>query len=347
MNELPSLTLTLETVTPLFLGGADNRTPELRPPPFRGLMRYWFRALVGGVLGDGDDALKVLRKAEAQVFGSPDDKHGQSAVWVRLSTPSYDRNYRTRVLPHRGDTWTNHQRRTLKNYPQSAIPPGVTPTLILTLKPKADIQNLELAVWSLMVGLALGGVGKRSRRGFGSLRIQTIQGFLGELDNTLQQQLTQASHPPADGEELAQQIGKLLTAARNAFSGFLNNPTLRFAQDPPQFPVIRPDTHIVIWTPDKPLKDHTAALSPLMNKLSSLMRHVGQSDFAQAFGGIKPRRASPLWVSAHRLQNDGLALVLTHLMAQYCPDRPGNQHHLVTNFLNTPPSGWMKTEVAP
>ena len=334
MNELPSLTLTLETVTPLFLGGADNRTPELRSPPFRGLMRYWFRALAGGVLGDSNKVLDKLREAEAQVFGSPDDKHGQSAVWIRMYTSPYKtRAYH--LLPHKRKAYAD------------AIPPGITATFILTLKPNVEIQMLELAVWSLMVGLALGGVGKRSRRGFGSLRIQTIQGFLGELDNTLQQQLTQASHPPADGEELAQQIGKLLTAARNAYSDFLNNPTPRFAQDLPQFPVLRPDTHIVIWTPDKPLKDHTAALSPLMNKLSSLMRHVGQSDFAQAFGGIKPRRASPLWVSAHRLQNDGLALVLTHLMAQYCPDRPGNQHHLVTNFLNTPPSGWMKTEVAP
>jgi len=28
-------------------GGADGRTPELRPLPFRGMMRYWFRALAG------------------------------------------------------------------------------------------------------------------------------------------------------------------------------------------------------------------------------------------------------------------------------------------------------------
>lgn len=39
---MPSeLKLTLETVTPLFLGGADPRgAPELRPPSLRGAMRY-------------------------------------------------------------------------------------------------------------------------------------------------------------------------------------------------------------------------------------------------------------------------------------------------------------------
>lgn len=47
-TQLSHLTLTLETVTPLFLGGADPRgAPELRAPAFRGMMRYWFRAVLG------------------------------------------------------------------------------------------------------------------------------------------------------------------------------------------------------------------------------------------------------------------------------------------------------------
>ncbi len=50
MSETPSLTVTLETVTPLFLGGADPRgAPELRAPSFRGAMRYWLRAALGTV----------------------------------------------------------------------------------------------------------------------------------------------------------------------------------------------------------------------------------------------------------------------------------------------------------
>jgi len=48
MDKSGSLTITLETVTPLFLGGADPRgAPELRPPAFRGAMRYWLRAALG------------------------------------------------------------------------------------------------------------------------------------------------------------------------------------------------------------------------------------------------------------------------------------------------------------
>lgn len=42
MTEIQTLTVTLETITPLFLGGTDPRgAPEIRPPSFRGALRYW------------------------------------------------------------------------------------------------------------------------------------------------------------------------------------------------------------------------------------------------------------------------------------------------------------------
>ena len=44
---MQKLTVTLEAVTPLFLGGADPRgSPELRPASFRGVLRFWWRALL-------------------------------------------------------------------------------------------------------------------------------------------------------------------------------------------------------------------------------------------------------------------------------------------------------------
>ncbi|MEJ5376843.1 MAG: type III-B CRISPR module RAMP protein Cmr1 [bacterium] len=45
MSNNRNLIVSLETVTPLFGGGADPRgAPELRSPAFRGSMRYWLRA---------------------------------------------------------------------------------------------------------------------------------------------------------------------------------------------------------------------------------------------------------------------------------------------------------------
>lgn len=55
MIETKSLTVTLQTVTPLFLGGAGPRgAPELRAPSFRGALRYWLRAALGEAIGDND-----------------------------------------------------------------------------------------------------------------------------------------------------------------------------------------------------------------------------------------------------------------------------------------------------
>jgi CRISPR-associated protein Cmr1 len=73
--------LCLETITPLFLTGADPRgEPELRAASIRGALRFWLRALLGGVIGDKD--LDALRKAEPAVFGSTDT--GASPVVVRI-----------------------------------------------------------------------------------------------------------------------------------------------------------------------------------------------------------------------------------------------------------------------
>lgn len=83
---IAKLTVTLEAVTPLFWGGADPRgAPELRAPSFRGAMRYWLRAALGGVCGDDEARLAVMREAEARVFGSTDEQcGGASSIILRV-----------------------------------------------------------------------------------------------------------------------------------------------------------------------------------------------------------------------------------------------------------------------
>jgi len=57
----------LESVTPLFIAGADQRSVEgegLRAPSLRGVLRWWFRAL------KATDNLRELLREEEKVFGS-------------------------------------------------------------------------------------------------------------------------------------------------------------------------------------------------------------------------------------------------------------------------------------
>ncbi|MCS7032162.1 MAG: type III-B CRISPR module RAMP protein Cmr1, partial [Gloeomargarita sp. SKYG116] len=77
------LQVQLETVTPLFLGGADPRgKPELRAASVRGALRFWLRALAGSSTGDSASGIEKLRQMEAQVFGSTDT--GASPISIQL-----------------------------------------------------------------------------------------------------------------------------------------------------------------------------------------------------------------------------------------------------------------------
>ena len=87
MKCMQEATFNVETITPLFLAGADQGTAELRAPSFRGAMRYWFRALVGGMTGTGTNGLEEVIKAEADVFGATDQG---SSVRVKVSEASRD-----------------------------------------------------------------------------------------------------------------------------------------------------------------------------------------------------------------------------------------------------------------
>ncbi|MEZ4851046.1 MAG: type III-B CRISPR module RAMP protein Cmr1 [Bacteroidia bacterium] len=60
---MESITFTCKIITPMFLNGADGKTPELRPPSIKGALRFWWRA-VNGHLGLGE-----LRKMETEIFG--------------------------------------------------------------------------------------------------------------------------------------------------------------------------------------------------------------------------------------------------------------------------------------
>src|SRR6266702_2797554 len=79
---MPKVIFTLRTLTPLFLAGADQAAAELRAPSFRGLMRYWQRALVGGLVGTTSQGLEKVKETETAVFGATDTG---SAVSIKVS----------------------------------------------------------------------------------------------------------------------------------------------------------------------------------------------------------------------------------------------------------------------
>jgi CRISPR-associated protein Cmr1 len=77
---MTKLTAEFKIVTPLFVGGANPQSSELRVPSIKGVLRFWWRALALGRL----HSVKGVRAEEARIFGST---KGQSSVKLLLSLP--------------------------------------------------------------------------------------------------------------------------------------------------------------------------------------------------------------------------------------------------------------------
>ncbi len=73
-----TITFQCETITPMFLAGADGKTPELRPPSIKAAMRFWWRAMNGNL------SLEELKKKESEIFGGSGENEGRSRFSIRV-----------------------------------------------------------------------------------------------------------------------------------------------------------------------------------------------------------------------------------------------------------------------
>jgi len=173
------LTFDLEFITPAFIGGA-NQQAELRPASFVGLLRWWWRAL------KGECDIKRLREEEIKIFGgdgkmaSPvylkvegDVRKGEDLINEYRLSWSFDKNRRALIGPHAGVGYLYYsmlpkkKRNGQEEKGREFIEPGSR--IKLTLIGKDEVLNHYIAsLWALVF---LGGVGARSRRGGGNLRV--------------------------------------------------------------------------------------------------------------------------------------------------------------------------------
>ncbi|HXH09568.1 MAG TPA: type III-B CRISPR module RAMP protein Cmr1 [Alphaproteobacteria bacterium] len=212
----------LETVTPLFMGGADPRDgPELRPASFRGVLRFWWRALLAGVMGDAD--LEALRQEETAVFGQTENG---SPIVVRVLGQARPQS----ALPHQpgvGYLWWSMVR-TKRQY----LPAGTSFTLILQTRPgvRSD-EPLKRTLVSLWLLTHLGGIGSRARRGGGSVQVTNVQGQLPSGVPDLQ---VRAQAPQQLRDELANGLKQLRTLVS------IGSPNATISP-PANFDVLHPD----------------------------------------------------------------------------------------------------------
>ncbi|MCF7859656.1 MAG: type III-B CRISPR module RAMP protein Cmr1 [Candidatus Cloacimonetes bacterium] len=150
-----------EVITPMFLAGADGKTPELRPPSIKGALRFWWRALYGNL------SLKELKETEADIFGGSEKSEGKSLVIIGIKKTLKEKFFFSPV-PHKGTSNIE------------AFCPGGNQEFELYLGLRNNYQidnrtfNLEKLKTLFILFSILGGLGKRTRRGFGCFRIKEI-----------------------------------------------------------------------------------------------------------------------------------------------------------------------------
>jgi CRISPR-associated protein Cmr1 len=179
---MQSITFECEVITPMFLAGADGSTPELRPPSIKGALRFWWRALNGHL------PLSDLKKMEGEIFGDTEKRSSivikpciiKNIEEVQISnTPHHNRNYYHKDnnncnFGNNGNSCFKSKKRKARLY-KFELDIIFNPTKITEILVKALITNTFL----------LGGIGKRSRRGFGSVSISQIKINNGEWEEYL------------------------------------------------------------------------------------------------------------------------------------------------------------------
>jgi CRISPR-associated protein Cmr1 len=166
---MEKLIVKLKTVTPLFLGGADpNVAAELRAPSIKGALRFWYRAI------DPE-----FRQHENAIFGST--ATGQSSFMLRVKTTLSNseikqwnkKDYTNKENEKKGVVYLGFSldmRPNMKWY----IVANKEIILEFLLPKKASDRCRKALLASVWLLGHFGGLGSRSRRGFGTVAIVSI-----------------------------------------------------------------------------------------------------------------------------------------------------------------------------
>ena len=169
--------------TPMFLGGEEHIADktQFRNASFKGALRFWWRALNwGAALKDAGNqeaaALSLLHEREGKLFGlaSDGDKSKQSCVQIHSelhgATVKQKDTALNAVSYLLGQGLFHFRDGILRPYLE-----GGKLTIRLVFKPHTSVQDIA-SVQQAAIALGLfGGLGSRSRKGFGSLALQKVE----------------------------------------------------------------------------------------------------------------------------------------------------------------------------
>jgi len=170
----------IEVITPLFSGGADGNHAELRETAFKGVMRFWWRAL------HGSTDIAKMKKNEDQLFGSTEIKSNlrlsikedENVTPVLKNIPkgtmmrvkSSQGTFSISIIEYLAYGLYEYQRGNGNVFTKEHFQPETKFKLSLVCQEGHKTQIMD----SLTMINQYGGFGARSRNGFGSVKIKGL-----------------------------------------------------------------------------------------------------------------------------------------------------------------------------
>jgi CRISPR-associated protein Cmr1 len=320
-RKMDKLSVNMKLVSPAFMGGSDPKKAELRTASIRGLLRFWWRATQPPM-----SPVKLLEK-ESALFGGTET--GQSKFLLQISED------RTQVLrlTNRLKPGTAYLSYGL-DQSRTALWPGAQFTLQLLFKKGHEENKRELAdaLWALSY---LGGMGSRSRRGFGSVVVTklegadfpTLPGSAEELRECIEGKFRELKLHERDGlpeytalssrtmvrvlplgtkswEEALHRMGDRLNAYRSS------QKTERFHDD----------RDLILDYVGGREPDRAPRRAAFGLPHNYFFKHDGTKVNVTNSNKDSDRRASPLFIHLHELRGGDLAAVLSLISAKFLPE---------------------------
>jgi CRISPR-associated protein Cmr1 len=283
---MKTISVEIEAVTAAMVHVEPKEDARWRAAPFRGAMRYWFRAVVGA----GGDSTRV-REEENALFGTAEHS---SPVVVRV-LPRQGQHKRVSINP--GGKGSQAQ--------TGALGSGAQATIELASAPwaRGDATTaVEKGYAALWVAVHLGGIGQRSRRGAGSIRMLSAEGLPDRLP------------PPIDAVD-AGSYASQLSAGLAAVRATLGVARYRPLGMEAEFPILHPACALVrvAMLGGGPFTDEEKIREAIMKHRRDRHRTPDRKGELE-FGEVNPRRvASPVWVRVAQMTGTTTLVVATLL----------------------------------
>jgi len=346
-------------VTPLFMGqdslkGVIQAAEVIRPPSVKGALRLWWRAMewkhcLNENLGQVEAALRAMHEKECALWGvatSGLDQGGQGRFLLTVKEVESNWEYNQPSLSQQyllGQGLWDAPRQGQPGHLLRRSCKTSRFRVEIVFRPRTTPKDIESVARSLLVWGLLGGLGSRSRKGFGSVAIQSLDCPNGQssvfqvpqsmyaLSTTLTALLAPLTHglPPftafsdatrIDGSLSGTSAMSLLDKAGDEMQFYRSNGRGGLVRGQEAEPTFRSDHEVV---QNVAFGNHVTTAprrvvfglphNYFFSSTDSKVDIPGQ-------GATWERRASPLFIHIHQFPTGKCALIQSLLPAEFLPD---------------------------